>query len=100
MVKQNCWEFMKCGRELGGLKAEEMGVCPAATSEKDDGINSGKNAGRVCWAITGTLCKGIVQGDFAKKSVTCLTCDFLKYVKDQQGPSEFVLFGPGMRFGK
>ena len=25
----NCWEYMKCGREKGGEKADELGVCPA-----------------------------------------------------------------------
>lgn len=31
MAKLNCWEFKKCGRETGGLKIKEMGVCPDAT---------------------------------------------------------------------
>jgi hypothetical protein len=25
----NCWEFKNCGREIGGIKVKEMGVCPA-----------------------------------------------------------------------
>jgi len=25
----NCWEFMKCGREKGGAKATDLGICPA-----------------------------------------------------------------------
>jgi len=29
--KKNCWEFMKCGREPGGVNAIELGVCRAAT---------------------------------------------------------------------
>jgi len=24
----NCWEFKKCGREPGGEKASELGICP------------------------------------------------------------------------
>ena len=27
----NCWEFMKCGKELGGDNADKSGVCPIAT---------------------------------------------------------------------
>ena len=51
MSKQNCWEFKKCGREPGGVKTAELGVCPAATTEKANGLNSGRNGGRACWAI-------------------------------------------------
>ncbi|MGD0283853.1 MAG: two-CW domain-containing protein, partial [Dissulfurispiraceae bacterium] len=25
----NCWEFKKCGREMGGVNIEQLGVCPA-----------------------------------------------------------------------
>jgi len=27
--KLNCWEFKKCGRQPGGPKVAELGVCPA-----------------------------------------------------------------------
>jgi len=30
MSKKNCWEVMNCGRQTGGTKVSEMGVCPAA----------------------------------------------------------------------
>lgn len=36
--RQNCWEFKKCGREPGGAKASELGVCPAATDASSDGL--------------------------------------------------------------
>lgn len=55
MGKQNCWEFMACGRELGGGKADELGVCPSAVETWADGINGGKNGGRACWAIAGSF---------------------------------------------
>jgi hypothetical protein len=28
--KLNCWEVKKCGREPGGVKVKELGVCPAS----------------------------------------------------------------------
>ena len=28
----NCWEVKQCGRQPGGPKAGEFGVCPAATA--------------------------------------------------------------------
>ncbi len=81
----NCWEFKKCGREPGGKSVQELGVCPAAELEKYEGMNRGRKGGRVCWALVGTLCGGRVQGEFAKKSATCKSCDFYEYVLDQEG---------------
>ena len=83
----NCWEFMKCGREPGGDKAQDLGVCPAAVEESYDGINLGKNAGRICWAVAGTCCGGEVQGTFAEKRTSCVTCDFYNNVQEQEGNS-------------
>ena len=58
MARQNCWEFFGCGRETGGEKVRELGECPASTDASADGLNNGKNAGRICWAVAGTLCDG------------------------------------------
>lgn len=63
----NCWEFKKCGRELGGVKVKELGVCPAYP-----------NGGKHCAQIAGTLCGGTVQGTFAMKLANCMQCDFFK----------------------
>jgi hypothetical protein len=42
MIKRlNCWEFKKCGREPGGHKVEELGVCPATTDKEFNGVNKG-----------------------------------------------------------
>ncbi len=64
----NCWEFKKCGRQEGGEKVAELGVCPAFT----------KNAGKACWLVAGTFCGGKVQGTFAQKEVSCISCEFYK----------------------
>jgi hypothetical protein len=63
----NCWEFKKCGREGGGARAKELGVCSAYPVH-----------GKHCAPIAGTLCGGQVQGSFAQKVVTCMRCDFFK----------------------
>lgn len=76
----NCWVFKKCGREPGGSKAHEFGVCPAASETLADGLNHGKNGGRSCWAIAGTLCNGQMQGAFAQKIGNCTKCDFYRQV--------------------
>ena len=85
MAKENCWQFKKCGRQPDGEKVGELGVCPAATEEDAEGINCGKNGGRSCWALAGTLCGGEVQGTFASKLANCMQCDFYKLVLCEEG---------------
>lgn len=87
MAKLNCWEFKKCGRESGGAKADELGVCPAATEARVNGTNGGKNGGRSCWIVSGTFCGGKVQGTFANKLSNCMECEFYKRVGQEEGQS-------------
>ncbi len=86
MAKLNCWQFKKCGREPGGGNARQLGVCPACTDLRVNGINGGSCGGRACWAVAGTLCGGKVQGSFAMKLVNCLACEFYKQVAREEGP--------------
>ena len=79
-MKENCWEFNKCGREPEGKHVSKLGACPAATRETVNGVYGGKNGGRCCWVIAGTLCEGKIQGTFAQKYSNCRDCDFLKKV--------------------
>ena len=85
--KANCWEYMKCGREPGGNKADRLGVCPAAMHNRYDGINGGRNAGRCCWVVVGTFCDGKSQGVVGQKFEHCLTCPFYLKVEKQEGRS-------------
>lgn len=80
----NCWEYMKCGREPGGTKVNEFGICPAAADLSFDGINSGICGGRICWAVAGTFCDGKVQGTFAEKRESCMSCSFYKTVQEEE----------------
>jgi hypothetical protein len=73
----NCWEFMKCGREAGGLKVHEMGVCQAYP-----------NNGKQCARVAGTVCGGKVQGTFDMKIFDCLECDFYKSKHYQETNSD------------
>lgn len=91
-MKQNCWEFKACGREPGGSKAHEMGVCPAATITAVDGIHGGVNGGRTCWAVVGTLCDGVVQDTYAQKLHNCIGCAFRSQVEHEEQGS---LMPPG-----
>jgi len=63
----NCWEFLECGREKGGAKEKEFGVCPAYPDH-----------GKQCAKIPRTLCGGTVQGDWAMKLFGCQKCGFYK----------------------
>jgi hypothetical protein len=71
----------------GGGNEAQLGVCPAATETALQGVNGGKNGGRACWALAGTLCGGKVQGSFAKKMTNCLKCDFYQQVAAEEGPN-------------
>ena len=87
MARRNCWEFKQCGRGPGGAKVSELGVCPAATETRVDTANHGKNAGRSCWFVAGTLCGGKPQGLFASKLANCIKCDFYQLVLVEEGPA-------------
>lgn len=84
-MKKNCWEAKNCGRQAGGTKAGELGICPASTNTTLNGKNNGKNAGRYCWKVAGTLCGGKVQGTSAQKTMNCAACEFFKQVRQEEG---------------
>lgn len=84
MATMNCWQYKKCGREPGGQKALELGICSASIEKRVNGINHGVNGGRACWAITGTLCGGKVQGTFAAKLANCMQCEFYQAVGSEE----------------
>ncbi len=74
----NCWEHKKCGREEGGAKAAELGVCAAYPDN-----------GKHCARVAGTLCGGKVQGTFAMKLASCMKCEFYQspdYDRTYKGP--------------
>ena len=99
MVKKNCWEIKKCQREPGGSKAGDLGVCPAALDTSSNGINYGRNGGRICWAVAGTFCGGKVQGDYAQKSVSCMACEvFIQIQVEERGTLN--LMKPGQVYSK
>ena len=97
MEHQDCWDFKKCGRQPGGAKVAELGVCPAASDAGSSGTNNGVNGGRICWAVTGTFCGGQVQGTYAQKQVTCMNCEFFKKVKEECG-TQFLLLRRGQQY--
>jgi len=87
-ARQNCWEYRHCGREPGGDRVDELGVCPAAAEERLDGTNGGHNGGRACWAVEDTDCFETIGAKFLE----CLHCEFLLKVQDEEGAT-FQLMG-------
>jgi hypothetical protein len=89
MEKLNCWEVMKCGLVPGTKKAKKYGTCIATIEQRLDGVNSGKNGGRACWALIGTLCPetGIPkeQKTYSQKLKRCIQCRFYELVAVQEG---------------
>jgi len=83
-ARPNCWEVMKCGRQPGGDKVSQLGLCPAATETSFDGTNGGKNAGRFCWKVAGTMCGGKVEGVVARRLKSCTDCEFYHQVREEQ----------------
>ena len=80
-----CWRVLGCGREVGGALVDELGVCPTAE----------ENMGHSCWVVAGTLCGGAVQGFFAQKPESCLTCEVFQLyhrTNGTLGPEIAVLF--------
>lgn len=84
MNRVNCWEYTNCGRQPGGPRAKELGICPVTTSQDLNGAHGGMNAGRACWVVAGSLCGGKVQGSYAQKLANCWRCDFMNGVKREE----------------
>ncbi|MBI5631947.1 MAG: hypothetical protein HZA15_00475 [Nitrospirae bacterium] len=72
---RNCWEFFGC---------KDIGTCPVPNEKKLHGTHSGKNAGRSCWIIAGTMCGGSKQGSHIDKEHGCLRCNFYESVKKEE----------------
>lgn len=84
---KNCWEAKECGREPGGVQSASTGVCPAALESRLDGVHNGRNAGRACWVVAGTMCGGTIAGTYAMKYDTCAKCEFYQRVKREESPA-------------
>jgi signal transduction histidine kinase len=83
-LKLNCWEVMACGRGPWGDSSGKK-ICPSALDAASDGINGGKNGGRICWAIAGTLCLDHHQPSVPRKRSLCRLCPFFRRVKQEEG---------------
>jgi len=90
--KINCWEFMGCGLHIksGFIGGSEAVLCPACGDKQRKGLHGGKNAGRACWLVSGTLCGGTKQGTAKQKHDICIPCDFYALVIDEENGNEIT----------
>ncbi|MEJ2684994.1 MAG: hypothetical protein P8Z71_11440 [Candidatus Sulfobium sp.] len=84
LSKLNCWEFKGCGRQPGGIHESDLGSCPVTMEKNLDGVHDGLAAGRACWVVAGTLCRGKVQGTFAQEVTQCEACDFYRKIRSEE----------------
>lgn len=80
-----CWEYRKCGRQLGGENVAEFGYCPAALAPDDN-----------CWLVAGTMCSGTIEGSYAQKIDTCIICGYYSKMQEYNAKrprTRFFLFG-------
>ena len=82
-IRLNCWEAMACGRGPDDVSCESVRACPAANERRLNGVHGGRNAGRACWAVTGTLCGDRAPLPFSEKR-DCVTCPFYHEVLEQE----------------
>jgi len=94
MDKINCWEYYSCGREPNGKNVKKKGICSVFEADNFDGINNGKYGGRICWAVSGTLCIENIEGVLAKKIDSCLRCDFFRKVQKEETQKLFKVIPP------
>jgi len=74
-MKKNCWEQLSCNKR----------GCPVRSEGRLNGVHDGLNAGRACWVVAGTRCKGKISGTFAAKITDCKECHFYQTVAKEEG---------------
>ena len=83
----NCWDFTHCGRQPGGEKSGELGICNVAVEQLTHGVNNGINGGRACWAVKRKFNANAVpcSCDRDQKLDSCLQCEFYSTVRKEEG---------------
>lgn len=84
--RQNCWEFWEYDLRKSLTESPTCRKCPAVVDMRLDGVHGGRNAGRACWVVPGTLCGGELHGEYQEKKKTCMSCDFFRSVRSHEEP--------------
>ncbi len=73
-----CWEIKRCGREVGGARVDEYGVCPVSRMMSDHNGDVEEADVVLCWRETNTLCGVVYGGAGAVKMMHCSDCEYYK----------------------
>jgi len=74
-MKKNCWEMLGCDKK----------ECTVRSEKRLNGVHDGLNAGRACWVVAGTRCKGKISGAFTAKIDDCKKCQVYQTVAEEEG---------------
>ncbi|MEJ2193202.1 MAG: hypothetical protein P8Y39_12840 [Nitrospirota bacterium] len=96
MKQKNCWEVMHCQREQGG-KMAGASPCPASTEARLNGVHGGRNGGRACWSVAGTMCGEEACCVFVRLYSDCGKCKFYLSVRQEEADFKFALSLLNMR---
>jgi hypothetical protein len=77
--------IQKLSKNSRGSDVEKYGICPVYTDDFTNGINCGKNGGRICWIISGTDNNGKNQRINSNNFLKCMKCDFHNLVQKEEG---------------
>ena len=83
-MKLHCWEKLH-GRQPGGERSVEFGICPVSVEAKTHMIHEGINGGRACWAIQRKFNGNDLQCKLDQKLDHSIQCDFYSEVKGEEG---------------
>lgn len=73
-----CWEFKKCGREHGGARVAELGVCPVANFIKLANSVHGQSAVRACWAAKAPKPGTEDDIESSDRISNCVNCEYYR----------------------
>jgi hypothetical protein len=76
---------MACGREAGGRKAGELGICPVSLRSQPEGVSRAAGRGQPCWAFPGNACDHRSDGQPGQDSLACRQCERMQQVCDREG---------------
>lgn len=73
---------MKCGKQDGTDKSD---VCPIAAEKSANGLNGGKNGGRLCWIIADAHPATWRSCSIKGRKDPCFSCEFRFKVMMEEG---------------
>jgi len=83
--KDNCWDYMKCGKGPDENGKNKFIMCPVVFHEAANGLNGGVNGGRLCWLVASKKKYGEMKHLNQKRTDPCFFCEFHYKVMAEEG---------------